>query len=848
MSRQKVDTNHGDSLRLGHTDQLRAEKAPDEAAYRKHAETLLRIERDLAIAFCSASDIDKAFQFVLEAVRKVETIDAGGVYLVDPKTRRLELAAHIGLSSAFARTVAKYEPDSPPARMVNEGKPRYVLLSEILPDMDDTCQYAGLRALGVFPLLNDGEVVGSLNVASRTHDELPLPTRNALEAIGAQAAGAIARLRAEESLRRSRDKLEKRVKDRTAELEDANERLHMEVAEREHIESALRVSEERFRQAFEEGPLGMALTNADGSFLKVNRAFCSMLKYSEAELSKKTITQIIHPDDLSTTCDLREQMLSGKIPGFKVKKRYVTKDGETIWAHVTVGSARNQNGDISYGISLVEDLSASQKTVEALRQSEERFQLIFQESPLGMVTIDTEGKCLQVNRTICHMLDRDPARIVGKPIADLGFSNISQFTSDELQRVTAGIIPSFTWESEFANRSGKTVWARITATAVHDQQGDLVCGVGMMEDITQHRTAELALRHSEELFRLAFEEGPLGVWIIDDEGKCRQVNRTFAQMIGYLPEELHGKLLLELTHLDDRRAQAEYLDRLLVGTCRRYTLEKRFLHKDGHSVWTRLTAAAVYDHDGAWLYGLGMVEDISHRKEVEEALRRAERLASIGTLAAGIAHEINNPLGAIVLSADAALLAREQTHGGEIVEASLRNIQAGALRCGRIVKNVLQFSRNEVSQKWLEDIGGIARRSRDITNRLAADAGVTVRLAIDDGLPRVVINPTEIEQVLVNIITNAIQASKPGDSVNVSAGRQGGNLVIAVEDNGVGMTIKQSERIFDPFYTTRQSTGGTGLGLSISHGIVQGHGGEIHFKSEPGAGTKMTVVLPIRRQ
>lgn len=492
-------------------------------------------------------------------------------------------------------------------------------------------------------------------------------------------------------------------------------------------------------------------------------------------------------------------------------------------------------------------VSEAEKIAAALRASERRFKLVFDEGPVGMAIIDVEGGCLQVNKTICRMLGCDPMRLIGRSIADLGFSMVSQYNKDELRRVTTGEIPSFTWELEFAKDSGDIVRLRITATAVHDEESKLVCGLAMIEDITKKRAVESALRRSEQLFRLAFEEGPLGVWIIDDEGRCRRVNRTFAQMLDCQAEELQEKSLLELTHPNDRKTQADYLNRLLLGTCRRYTLEKRYLKKDGGAIWTRLTATAVYDHDGRWLYGLGMVEDINQRKEVEEALRRAERLAAIGTLAAGIAHEINNPLSAIVLSADAALLAGGQSGGDEIVKASLQNIQAGALRCGRIVKSVLQFSRNEVSQKWLDDVGEVVRRAGDMTKRMADVAGVDVRLKIAADLPRVLVNPTEIEQVFVNLITNAVQASQPGDVVEILAERLGDNVKIVVEDRGVGMSDKQAERIFDPFFTTRQATGGTGLGLSISHGIVQEHGGEIHFASKLGVGTAMTVLLPVGR-
>ena len=522
--------------------------------------------------------------------------------------------------------------------------------------MDDVRLRSGLRAVGILPLGNAEETAGAILIGSFTRDELPPSVQNVLEAVAAQVAVAIARMRAEESLRqsgrrsrhgdtirnqdidaflrRTHSKMEEQVKQRTAEIESANERLRVEMAERKQAELALRVSEERFRSAFEEGPLGMIILGAD-------------------------------------------------------------------------------------------------------------------------------GRCLRVNRALCRMLDRFHWQIVGKPVVGLGVSNNPQYNADELARVFAAETSSFTWESSSDKGDGKIVWTRTTATAIHDRNGEFVCGLGMVEDITKRRMAELALRRSEELFRLAFEEGPLGIWIIDEKGQCRRVNRAFAEMLGYSPEELHGKTVLELTHPEDSSIQADCLHQLLQGSCRQYSLEKRYLNKDGLPVWTRLTATAVYDHDGIWLYGLGMIEDINQRKEAEEALRRVERLASIGTLAAGIAHEINNPLGAIVLSADAALLAREQPDGDEIIDASLRNIQAGALRCGRIVKSVLKFSRNEVSQKWLDDISDVARRATDMTKKMANDADVAVRLELDSELPRIKLNPTELEQVFVNLITNAVQASKP---------------------------------------------------------------------------------------
>jgi signal transduction histidine kinase len=230
---------------------------------------------------------------------------------------------------------------------------------------------------------------------------------------------------------------------------------------------------------------------------------------------------------------------------------------------------------------------------------------------------------------------------------------------------------------------------------------------------------------------------------------------------------------------------------------------------------------------------------------MEEVLARAQRLASIGTLATGFAHEINTPLGAISLYAELALRSKDKPDGEAIVEDALRNIQEQALRCGRIVRGVLQFARHEPSEKWPSDLAEVTRQANDITRELAAEKKVSVMLKLDAKLPELVINPTEIEQVLVNLISNAIHASAPGSSVTVRAQPTVDAVRMVVEDRGCGMSEEQVKQAFDPLYTTRMAEGGTGLGLSITYGIVVQHEGTIDVQSSPGKGTTVTLSLPL---
>jgi PAS domain S-box-containing protein len=367
----------------------------------------------------------------------------------------------------------------------------------------------------------------------------------------------------------------------------------------------------------------------------------------------------------------------------------------------------------------------------------------------------------------------------------------------------------------------------------------------LREEIAERERAVQELRRSEERFRVAFEEGPLGIVIIGRSGEFLHANRAFCQMLGYRIDELSEKTVYQVVHPDELDRISGLVARVQSPCTPRATSESRCLGRDGRVVSVRITVNRVRGAQGAVLYSLAIIEDITEQKRTEEALRRAERLASVGTLAAGIAHEINNPLGAILLSAEAASLARNGTKGEVILEASLANIRTSAMRCGRIVKSVLQFARDEISQKWPNSMGDVARQARDMTRKLAVERSVGVRLELGEDCPDLVMNPTEMEQVLMNLVTNAIQASEPQSEVVVRTRVEGDALRVTVIDHGRGMTQDELAHMFDPFFTSRTHEGGTGLGLSIAHGIVQDHGGTIEVESRPGQGTSVTLVFSI---
>jgi len=234
----------------------------------------------------------------------------------------------------------------------------------------------------------------------------------------------------------------------------------------------------------------------------------------------------------------------------------------------------------------------------------------------------------------------------------------------------------------------------------------------------------------------------------------------------------------------------------------------------------------------------------SHRE-----LRRAERLASIGTLAAGVAHEINNPVGAILISAEFALASDEGPERERIWRIALEESQSQAQRCARIVKALLRFAAGSTAEKSRQDLNAIVESALSgMRGGLGRDDFERIETELETQRLEVLADPLAIEQVIVNLVRNALEASAPhAGVVRIATERADVGPCLRVEDDGPGIAEGDLPRIFDPFFSTRERTGGTGLGLSIVHGIVAEHGGSIDVESRLGAGTRFRVRLPADR-
>ncbi len=472
-----------------------------------------------------------------------------------------------------------------------------------------------------------------------------------------------------------------------------------------------------------------------------------------------------------------------------------------------------------------------------------------------MAIVDLDGAFLRVNRVLATIVGRSQADLLTLRAADITHPDDAQADADLDRRIADGTLPSYELTTRWMHADGSVVDVLLTASLVRTRDGSPRYFVKQVQDVTLQRRAQAALRASEAKYRHIVEQANQGIVILTPDGRVSFANPSLERLLARPPGGLVGVHFREMMRPDHVAIAEEALARREVGegAAAEYALRAA----DGREVLVRVTSTTIRGPDG-FVGALGLGTDITEIGRAEEARARlkaqlvfAERMASVGVLAAGVGHEINNPLAYVSTNLD--LLAEEIRRGEACEERRAAMLEMvddareGAARVRRIVRGLRLMARADETRPVPVDVLAVLDLSVDMA---IADVRHRVRLVKEYGAtPAVAADETRLGQVFLNLVVNAAHAIPEGASdtneirIRTRTDPEG-HAVVEVRDTGRGIAAEHLSRLFDPFFTTKPPGQGTGLGLAISHEIVTSLGGRIEVESELGRGTTFRVVLP----
>lgn len=399
-----------------------------------------------------------------------------------------------------------------------------------------------------------------------------------------------------------------------------------DVTERNKAEEIIRQSEERFRSLFEQGPMGVGMVGTDGRFFKVNVAFCKMLGYSEAELTRLTPNDITHPEDRAASKQLMEDLFQHNAPARRLEKRYIKKNGDIMWASLNTSVIRDRQDKPLHSVGLVADITERKRTEAELRLGSEIFSTM--EEGVCLVRL-ADGIVVHANPKFEKMFGYSTNELNGKHISLINAA-VHKAPEELAEEIRQEVKRSGVWRGEILHqrKDGTPFWCAVTVSTFHHPEFGRV-GVSIHQDITTLKQAQETLRESEERFRRLFEQGPIGVALLGNDHRMGRTNPALCRMLGYSEAELAQMTPLDMTHPDDREGCIKLLGSLDRGEIPVCKMEKRYIKKNGEIMWASLTASVIRDRQGRALHGLGLVEDITEHKQSDQKLGEQAALLNL---------------------------------------------------------------------------------------------------------------------------------------------------------------------------------------------------------------------------
>ncbi len=658
------------------------------------------------------------------------------------------------------------------------------------------------------------------------------------------------RERAEEALNKAYTEMDERVQERTVALRG-------EITERQQVEQTLLQSQQQLKSIFRVAPVGIGLVYTR-VIQEANETLCRMTGYSREELVGQN-ARLLYPTEEEYESVGREKyrQIAERGTG-TVETLWKRKDGNII--NLLLSSTALDAADLSKGVTFTalditerkraEEASAKnyrelQETSQRLEYSRNMLQLIIESVPVRVFWKDSGLRYLGCNTLFAHDAGFSQSeQLLGKDDFAMGWREQADLYGTDDRQVMESRRPKLNIVEPQTTPAGAKIWLNTSKVPLQMPNGEVFGVLGVYEDITARKQAEETLRQSEEKYRLVFEKAPLGILHFDQTSTSTDCNEKFEEIIGAPKEQIIGINMMQ--QLND--------DKLLEAVAASLRGEVGYYEGDYLSITAgKLTPVRgifqpLFSSDGVVSGGVGIVEDISERKQAEQERLQFSKLESLATLAGGIAHDFNNILTAILGNIGLAML------DGNIepqVQERLAQAEQACLRAQALSRQLLTFAKGGAPIKKVLSIANLLRESANLTL-----SGSTSRyeMSIPQDLWSVEADAGQINQVISNLLINADQAMPEGGIIKITAENilvkaesnlplsEGKYVKFAIADQGIGISPNYLGKIFDPYFSTKQK--GSGLGLATAYSIIKNHSGHIQVESQIGVGTTFHIYLP----
>jgi len=634
--------------------------------------------------------------------------------------------------------------------------------------------------------------------------------------------------------------------------------------------------DEQYRSLIDNSLDAILLTIPNGRILFANRAACKLFQMTQQQIIDGGRNALVDNSDPRLVVALGERKRNGHFFGELTFKK---ADGTRFPAQVSSALFHNAQGEARTSM-IIRDLSETRQIEEALRESRQRFLKAFENAPIGMGLVSLEGNWFKVNPALCELFGYEEEELLRKSFQEITHPDDLAADLAQVERMLAGAIRSYRMEKRYLHKSGNLIHTLLNVSLVRDPKERPAYFISQVVDITNLKITEEALRRQEGILKKVFDVLPVGLWLADKSGHILLSNQAGEGIWGTHPEVSPKNMGLFKGRRLPSREEIKAEDWPLARTLREgIAVAEEIMEIDAFDGKKKIVishSAPILGKHGEIQGAVVVQQDITDKRKMEDFLLQSEKAISMGVLAAGVAHEINNPLGIISQAVQNILRRTRQPIPGNLTAAakhhlcfeeiqnyleerniyhSLEAIQQAVARSASIVTAMLEFGRQNEGFFSPHDINTLLEKAvrlagSDYDLKKKYDFR-NIRLVTDFTLKnKVPCIASELEQVFFNLLRNSAQnlneAQREQSFIRLRTRREGEWAVIEVEDNGTGIPENIRQKIFDPFFTTKKIGEGTGLGLSICFNIIaQRHHGEMLVQSEEGAWTRFIIRLPI---